>query len=864
MAPHEDLVTAFERQAALHPEREAVVSDTGTLRYRRFDRTANRFAHWIAERTPAGRAPVAVLAAHDATALVLLLAILKAGKIALPLDARAPAALQRAILADAQPQALFVDEHHAGAASDLSCANLMSTGGLPRGLDPGPLDVPRDPTAPAFVLFTSGSTGAPNGVMQIHRNVVANIPHQTRDMGLGCEDRVTWLAPIHVAAAPSAIFCALLNGGCVLPFDVPARSLRELREFLARERATVLHTSPSLFRGLCLSLSDGARLPHVRAVRLAGEPVRASDAELVARHFHPDCLLVNGFGMAETNGIVCSFPVKPEQARGEDVVPVGRAVPGMRIHLLDDEGRPVAPGEAGEIVVESERLVPCYWKQPALNEERFVRAGAGWRFHTRDLGRAGPDGAIEHLGRKDDQVKVRGHRVRIDGLEAVLVADPELRQACVTPFEPDPGRVTLVAHVVPRRPQAFDVAALRRRLRDELPPYAEPARFVVHGELPLTPNGKVDRRRLAELAVSAPDPGDVAVPDGRAARIAEIWSRRLGQRCASDDASFFDLGGDSLTALEMLSEVEAEFGVDVRLSGFVETPSVVSLARLVGRALEAGMARAAPGFVSSGSAGPRRPFFLAPGAATDPSTLREVTHALPRDRRILVHAWCGLDGHMSPHRSIEEMAEYFLEEMRAVQPEGPHLIGGISFGGLVAFEVACRLHRAGEPPAALLIVDTRLPGSLRPRGLGPRRLLERAVFHGNPIGATEEIRWRGVRRGFEQRRLMRRSARRARALRRRGSAVPHEHRYWSLLAHSVAVFQRWRPERVFPGDATLFRAAVQPPRDLFEVDETLGWSERIRGKLRVVDFPGGHGDFSRAPYAAEFAERLAAFLAGYD
>lgn len=859
----EDLISAFERQVALHPEREAVASTTWRLGYRRLDRTANRLAHWILDRAPAGPGVVALLTSHDTVAVATLLAALKAGKTALPLNPAAPPAVQRAILDDASPQAIFVDEQHARAAVGLSRATVLDTSDPPRDLDPETPRVRRDADAPALILFTSGSTGTPNGVLLIHRNVVANIPHQTRDMRLGCEDRITWLAPLHVAAAPSAIFCALLNGACVLPFPVASRSFRDLRDFLERERPSILHTSPSLFRSLCRSFSDGTRLPHVRAVRLAGEPVRSSDADLVARHFDPDCLLVNGFAMAETNGVVCSFPLKPAQARTWDVVPVGRAVPGVRIHLLDDAGRPVPPGDPGEIVVESERLVPCYWKQPALNEERFVRTDSGWRFLTRDLGRALPDGVIEHLGRKDDQVKVLGHRVRIDGLESVLVADPALRQACVTPYEPEPGRVMLMAHVVPERAGALDLTALRERLRERLPPHAVPSRFEIRDELPITQSGKIDRRSLARLAEKPPAEQDIGETPDCASRIADLWSRRLKQRCPSDGTSFFDLGGDSLSALEMLSDVEAEFGVDVRLSGFMESPYVVSLARMVAIARKAGMDSAVPGFVSVGPGRSGRPLFVAPGAASDPSSLLEVATELP-ERRLFVHSWVGIDGHRRPHPNVAEMADHFVEEMLVLQPDGPHRIAGISFGGVVAYEAARRLQRAGAPPAALLIVDTRLPGWIRPRGLGPRRAFQRAIIRRNPIGVTEEVSWQAVRRGMEQRRRIRRAARCARACIRRGRTIPHEHRHWGLLSHFVEVFRRWRPDGIFPGDATLFRAEKQPPRELFAMDETLGWRDRIGGELRIVDFPGGHGDFLGAPYAAAFAQRFGKVLEELD
>ena len=351
------------------------------------------------------------------------------------------------------------------------------------------------PSSPAYIFYTSGSTGEPKGVVNNHRNVLHNVLRYTNGLGMGAEDRLTLLQRPGFHGTVSNIFCALLNGGAVCPFRPWEAAASDLAEWVIEHKPTVWHSVPTLFHRLC---STGRQFPSLRVIRLEGDRGSPRDAALYRRHFSPECVLVHGLASTET-GITSRYVVDHTMDANGSVLPIGWPVEDMDILLLAEDGRTAATGEAAEIAIRSRYLAEGYWRQPELTLQRFrpcPENAAERIYYTGDLGRMRADGCLEHLGRKDFQVKIKGNTIDVAEIESALAGIGEVEQAVVAAADDRQGEKRLVAYFVPAGRPAPTVSAIRRHLAGQLPSYMIPSSFVELESLPLTVNGKVDRRAL--------------------------------------------------------------------------------------------------------------------------------------------------------------------------------------------------------------------------------------------------------------------------------------------------------------------------------------------------------------------------------
>jgi len=591
----------FERQVDLHAEQIAVADARATLTYRDLNALANRIAHAVLAARGAAAEPVALLVGSSALIVAAMLGVLKAGKFYVPLDVAQPLARTVAVLTECRPVLLIVDNERlaqiealrAARTADVPALNLLvlnvpllNVEGLEPGLAAHNPGLPIADSALAYVLFTSGSTGKPKGVMQDHRYVAHLTKVYTSTGCMASTDRLALLYSPSFAGAVRDIYCTLLSGATLCSFDVKQAGIARLADWLRAQQITVFFAVATLFRHFCRQLTAQDRFPAVRLIELGSETVHAGDVQLYRRYFPQACRLLVNFGGSEISPI-CQFPVAVDTQFAASTVPAGYAAEGVELLLWDADGQSVAPGAAGEIVVRSRYLSRGYWGRDELTEAAFLpdpQGGEQRLFRTGDLGRLLPDGCLLHLGRRDFQVKIRGYRVETAELEAFLTGTEGIRDAAVTAWIDSSGEQSLAAWLVAsRRDVAPSIHDLRSRVAAALPDYMMPASFIFIDALPVTGSGKLDRRALPDprLVAQRPDAAQVVPPTPLERRLGEIWSELLGRERIGVHESFFELGGNSLLALQATARIAAVFRVVLPPNGLFECATLVRLAQRV-------------------------------------------------------------------------------------------------------------------------------------------------------------------------------------------------------------------------------------------------------------------------------------------
>lgn len=574
----------FEWCVAQDPDRLAVKTQRQALTYDALNRAANRVGRALLESPASTAHPVALLLESDAPMIAAMLGVLKAGQVYVPLDPLAPRARLAAILEDAQASLIVSNARHLPLAQILASTarHVMNIDELARDPYPANLDQSISPDAPTWILFTSGSTGQPKGVVQTHRNVLAFVKHYADRFHFGPADRLTLLSSCGVNLGAHDIFSALLTGASLRVFSIREVGLGRLAPWLIEERVTVYTSVPTVFRHFVDTLTGTEEFPDLRLIKLGGEPVCRRDVELYRKHFSDRCLFVNRLGTTETGSVRWHVLDKKTPISGPSV-PVGDAVTDHEVLLFDDAGRAVSAGEVGEIVVRSRYLSPGYWRRPELTRAAFLADPDGGEerlYRTGDLGRMLAGGCLVHLGRKDFQVKIRGHRVEVEEIEMVLRDLPVIKEAVVVAREDRTGDHRLVAYFVPRVSPAPTVTALRRALAERLPDHMVPAVFVPLDALPLAPNGKVHRRALPAPGAARPtlDTPFAGPRTPVEARLERIWSEMLDLEQVGIHDSFLDLGGHSLLAGRIVARVLDVLRVDIPVQALLGTPTVAAMA----------------------------------------------------------------------------------------------------------------------------------------------------------------------------------------------------------------------------------------------------------------------------------------------
>lgn len=831
-----------ELQVQRTPQAAAVVQEKKTLSYAELNARANQLARYLQNRGVGPEVRVGVSLESSPEMMVALLAVLKAGGACVPLDPNYPPERLAYMLEDAQVPVVITDSRSITALPAPASQVIDLTSDWESIAREGRenLRCTVTPENLAYVIYTSGSTGKPRGVLLTHAGLVNHNLAAIALYGLQPTDRVLQFSTISFDIAVEEIFPTWMSGG-TLVLKTPQMPLTA-REFLAwiRERQiTVLDLPTAYWHELVHQISDVKQglPPKLRRVIVGGEKASANALVSWKKIAGNRVQWINTYGPTEASVIATSF--EPQNAEIPAVLPIGRPIANTQVHVLDAQLQPVPIGVRGELHIGGVGVARGYLNRPELSAEKFIadpfREAPGARLYkTGDMARFLPSGEIEFLGRADHQVKIRGFRVELGEIEAILSHHPAVSDPVVVVREDDSGTKHLLAYFIAKQQPAPTGMELRRFLKDRLPEYMVPHAFVALSALPLTPNGKVDRRALpapsaTELAV---EEGFSVPKDALESQLVKLWEPILGRRPIGVRQNFFELGGHSLLAVRLMHRVEQEFGKRLPIAALLQAPTIEQLANVL---RGEGCASDWSSLVPIKPSGSKPPLFCVHGGGGTVIVYRELAQHLGPDQPIYGLQAQGLDGKQPRLNRVEDMAVHYLKEIRAIQPHGPYFLGGLSFGGTVAFEMAQQLHAQGEQVGLLFLLDT-FPGSyeatpalLRKLWKMPRN--EQFEYIGRKIG------------GYQLRKRINRYFL-PRALKDVRAAINQAGMHYAI--------------RPYAGPVTLFYASEKSLRGAR--DPRAGWQSLAAGGLEVYEIPGGHVSILAEPQVRVLAKHLQACL----
>jgi polyketide synthase PksN len=695
-----DIVAMIRQQAEATPRKIALVCGEHAATYRELDNRSTRLADVLRDGISPGDA-VGVCMARGVDMIVALLAVWKAGRTYVPLAPDLPEQRLRHMIDDSAIKVVITDD----AARDRIAAALPFE--APRCIGIGERRRRRsaaqpanfDPDRAAYILYTSGSTGQPKGVVVPHRAIGHHAVVMREHYRLAAQDKVLQFAAMSVDAALEQILPGLTCGATIVIRPDALWSASEFQQTVAQHGITVADLPPPYLHEVLLDASGRDALRSLRLVITGGEALAPETLRLWRNSPLHECRLINAYGPTETTITSTTFEVTDAI---DGTVPIGRPLPGERVFILDREGRPVPVGVPGELHIGGAGVATGYLNQPELTAGKFIANpfNPGDRlYRTGDHARWLSDGSIAFLGRIDHQVKVRGFRVECGEVEAALRETGMVRQAAVVP-RPVAGSNELVAFVVRK---AGEAGELKQALRSKLPDHMIPATIVEVDALPLTPGGKVDGMALTRRDLAADQTRHAPANTLVEKQLAEIWCETLQLVDIGINDDFFARGGHSLLAVRVASLIRQRMGNDIAVSALFAIPTIAAQAKL----LDIG-ATPSP-LVCLKADGEHAPWFCIHAVAGDVLAYRELARSLSASRPIYA-----LQAPVADHPgTVEGLASLYIAAIRTVQSNGPYHLGGWSMGGVIACEMAQQLRAAGERVATLSLIDSYTPDAAK-------------------------------------------------------------------------------------------------------------------------------------------------------
>ena len=859
----------FEAQVRCAPHAIAMSWGRIKMTYGELNSRANQLAHFLRQFSIQRDMPVALCVDRSLEMLVGMLAILKAKGAYVPIDSSYPKERLAFMLEDTGAPVLLTQERLLGRLPRSSAKVVCLDADwdlIARQKTENPANPGHDSDL-AYIMYTSGSTGLPKGVAVPHR-AVNRLVLNTNYIQLGSRDRIAQVSNISFDAATFELWGALLNGGQIVGInrDV-ALSPKEFANELKERGITAMFLTTALFNQLAGEV-PGA-FETVRTLIIGGEALDPKWVREVLRN-RPPKRMVNGYGPTENTTFTCCHLIR-ELSEHAALVPLGKPISNTTVFLLDSHQQPVPIGVPGELYAGGDGLARGYWNRPDLTSEKFVRnpfdeSGTTFLYRTGDMARRLSDGTVEFLGRIDGQIKIRGHRVELGEIETQLTAHPSIRECVVVVTGASSSSKRLVAYLVPEDGVGPNASQLRAYLAEKLPDYMIPSAFVNLKALPLTPNGKVDRKALPAPEPTRPslDRRYIAPQDAIERQLVVIWQTVLGVQPVGIQDKFFDLGGHSMLAVRVISQIEKAFGRKLRLATLFQAGTIQRLAAVLRQEIDETTPAGGTSLVEVQSAGSRPPLFLVHGAGGGMFWgYVNLSRQLGVEQPVYGFKSPGLAGHQESG-SLQDMAARYLADLRVVQPQGPYYLGGYCFGGNVAYEMACQLTEQGHEVAMLALLNCAPPNS------GYEKIpwtpawairFARNLLHWIRYFAS----WSSnQRRGFfhwKWQLLKRRFALKHGSAGQLPKVEPgdlvdlssYTEEQKGIWEQHIRALMGFRP-RPYRGRVHLFRSAGHPLWCSFDHD--YGWGRLARGGVELILVPGAHEKILEDPWVGVLAQEL--------
>ncbi|ARU60331.1 hypothetical protein CBW65_04080 [Tumebacillus avium] len=717
----------FEQQVAKTPDRTALHFEGEEWTYQHLNEQANKIARVLQEKGVGAETKVGLLFERSPELVASLYGILKAGGAYVPFDPEFPEARLKEMFEDADINVLltqrkWLDLVPASVNVVLVADELLADEELAASaasFEPAPYD----PDTLAYMIYTSGSTGKPKGAMITHRSICNRILWMQEQYGLSAEDVVLQKTPYSFDVSVWEFIWPLVIGAkLVIARPGGHKDPRYLTGLIAAQGVTTLHFVPSMLN-VFVEGADPAQCASLRLVFCSGEALPFPlQQEFLTRY---SAELHNLYGPTEAAVDVTYWECRLDSPW--PLVPIGRPVANTQMHILDEQLQQVPIGSVGELYIGGVQVGRGYHDREEMTRERFLddpfRAG-GRLYRTGDLARFLPDGNIEYLGRNDSQVKIRGLRIELSEVERVLNELDAVQQAVVAAPKGANGEPILIGYTVADPARLEEIEA---HLQAKLPLYMVP-QLVLLDRIPVNHNGKADYKALAALGVAEPERREgalVAPRDELEAELVLIWEELLMHSPIGIEDHFFKIGGHSIAAIRLISRIAKRFDCELPLNVLFKQATIRELAELIRN--REGAAESSPLVSFTADQAEGTPLFLVHPIGGNTFCYATLASQLQQNFHVYALQASGLDGSSEPLASVEEMAASYLTALRTVQPEGPYHLGGWSFGGVVAFEMARQLQAAGEEIAMLTMFDSFAPIDLYRRAEGAS---EEELLHG--------------------------------------------------------------------------------------------------------------------------------------
>jgi amino acid adenylation domain-containing protein len=834
-----------EAQVELTPEAVALVFDGKSLSYGEMNRRANQLARTLIGKGVGPEKIVGILANRSFEMVIAILAVLKAGGAYLPLVVSDPEERIAFVIEDAQPTVVLAQS---GLMSSLPAD--ISVLSLDDDYSAQPTANPLNDAKPentAYLIYTSGSTGKPKGVLNTHGGVSNWLLWMIDLFPLNGDDAMIQKSPYTFDVSVREFFLPLATGArLVIAHPGLHGDSRYLADLIKQNKITAIHFVPPMLSAFLDEPNVNECASSLKWVICSGDILTYSIQERFFSLFS-GVNLYNLWGATETAPECSVWECRPGADR--HLVPIGVPGANTQIYIVDQGLKPVPVGVTGEIFVGGIQVAKGYLRRPELTAQRFIPNpyGKGTLYRTGDLGRYLPNRNIEFIGRIDHQVKLRGFRIELGEIETVLQNHIAVIHCAVLVRGRDETSKRLVAYVVA---PGSNAEVLREHAARQLPDYMVPAAFVFLAELPATPNGKLDRAALPEPIVERRT--FVAPRNEKESALAKIWEEIFGLPQISVSDNFFDLGGNSLLALKMFHRIRKEFGTNLPLASLLAAPSIEKLAeKFCESATEADWGP----LVAIQTSGNNPPFFGIHGVNGNILFYSKLSKLLGGNQPFYALQAQGLDGGLITRTTVEEMSNFYLAEIKRVQPRGPYFLGGYSFGGLAAYEIARTLRAMGEEVALLALFDTTNPASL-PRLVSPLRKLAERIINPDGVDLNRLVHFfvQHARDPFRGRILKWNERFQQHLLAARGTEAGSMR---SLELHLQTVYAKayyaYRPAP-YDGSMTIFRALKRPAG--YEDIPDLGWHDLVAGGIEIRNVPGSHSKLFSDENVSILAEQL--------